>query len=271
MEAAVGNINKHGFGEAWRRSQGEDFFLNHDAQDTERGKKRESECYGSGNGWGDWGRGKQFEIPILGAFDPGVELTVRCLGPILQNPQAERSHAFVYAQRLGAIALQQLGYTLRHSYCQLAGTGHRFGLQTLHVGGTFDRCRWRTLRLTKCMGGVEVSAETSEFAKPRQGRSDYCGGNNGGTSWRGSWIWAATTVLRQDELVYLSRLPVAWWKDWLQIFISRSSLLMLVSALIGRQRLLGCIRSDRFWLSLYSFGDAMLILPEARKIKSASD
>jgi S-adenosylmethionine:tRNA ribosyltransferase-isomerase len=51
--------------------------------------------------------------------------------------------------------------------------------------------------------------------------------------------------------------------------LPRSSLLMLVSALIGRQRLLSlyqeAIAADyRF----YSFGDAMLILPEARSNKN---
>jgi S-adenosylmethionine:tRNA ribosyltransferase-isomerase len=50
--------------------------------------------------------------------------------------------------------------------------------------------------------------------------------------------------------------------------LPRSSLLMLVSALIGRERLLNlyqeAITSEyRF----YSFGDAMLILPEGKSIK----
>ncbi|MGL5508634.1 MAG: S-adenosylmethionine:tRNA ribosyltransferase-isomerase, partial [Microcoleaceae cyanobacterium] len=47
--------------------------------------------------------------------------------------------------------------------------------------------------------------------------------------------------------------------------LPKSSLLMLVSALIGRERLLNLYKEAiaqeyRF----YSFGDAMLILPEAR-------
>jgi S-adenosylmethionine:tRNA ribosyltransferase-isomerase len=50
--------------------------------------------------------------------------------------------------------------------------------------------------------------------------------------------------------------------------LPRSSLLMLVSALIGRERLLDlyqqAISSEyRF----YSFGDAMLILPEGKSIQ----
>ena len=50
--------------------------------------------------------------------------------------------------------------------------------------------------------------------------------------------------------------------------LPRSSLLMLVSALIGRERLLEIYQQAiaaeyRF----YSFGDAMLILPEGKSIK----
>jgi len=50
--------------------------------------------------------------------------------------------------------------------------------------------------------------------------------------------------------------------------VPRSSLMMLVSALIGRQRLLDLYREAiAFQYRFYSFGDAMLILPEARNCK----
>jgi S-adenosylmethionine:tRNA ribosyltransferase-isomerase len=46
--------------------------------------------------------------------------------------------------------------------------------------------------------------------------------------------------------------------------LPRSSLLMLVSALIGRERLLALYREAiAHQYRFYSFGDAMLILPEA--------
>jgi S-adenosylmethionine:tRNA ribosyltransferase-isomerase len=51
--------------------------------------------------------------------------------------------------------------------------------------------------------------------------------------------------------------------------LPRSSLLMLVSALIGRQRLLNIYQqaiASRY--RFYSFGDAMLILPEAKNYVS---
>jgi S-adenosylmethionine:tRNA ribosyltransferase-isomerase len=48
--------------------------------------------------------------------------------------------------------------------------------------------------------------------------------------------------------------------------LPRSSLLMLVSAMIGRQRLLDLYQEAiAHQYRFYSFGDAMLILPEARK------
>jgi len=92
-----------------------------------------------------------------------------------------------------------------------------------------------------------------------------CGGNNGERALEGQLNLAATTVLRQDELVYLSRLPVACGGRTDYKFSSRSSLLMLVSALIGRQRLLALYQDAiASGYRFYSFGDAMLILPDGR-------
>jgi len=59
------------------------------------------------------------------------------------------------------------------------------------------------------MGGVEVSAETVErIAKQRQGGRIIAVGTTVVRA-EGQLNLVATTVLRQDELVYLSRLPVA--------------------------------------------------------------
>jgi len=65
--------------------------------------------------------------------------------------------------------------------------------------------------------------------------------------------------------------PGYQWRvvEGLKFSSPRSSLLMLVSALIGRQRLLALYQEAIASDYRYSFGDAMLILPEARKIKSA--
>jgi S-adenosylmethionine:tRNA ribosyltransferase-isomerase len=47
--------------------------------------------------------------------------------------------------------------------------------------------------------------------------------------------------------------------------LPRSSLLMLVSAMIGRQRLLNLYKEAiAHQYRFYSFGDAMLVLPEAK-------
>jgi S-adenosylmethionine:tRNA ribosyltransferase-isomerase len=49
--------------------------------------------------------------------------------------------------------------------------------------------------------------------------------------------------------------------------LPRSSLLMLVSAMIGRERLLDLYQEAiAHEYRFYSFGDAMLILPESRKV-----
>jgi S-adenosylmethionine:tRNA ribosyltransferase-isomerase len=49
--------------------------------------------------------------------------------------------------------------------------------------------------------------------------------------------------------------------------LPRSSLLMLVSAMLGRQRLLDLYKEAiAHQYRFYSFGDAMLVLPEARRV-----
>jgi S-adenosylmethionine:tRNA ribosyltransferase-isomerase len=48
--------------------------------------------------------------------------------------------------------------------------------------------------------------------------------------------------------------------------LPRSSLLMLVSAMVGRERLMDLYKEAiAHQYRFYSFGDAMLILPEARR------
>jgi len=187
------------------------------------------------------GRVLQFEIPFRCVFDSGVGLiwsgafaalyykfpggsvTVSDgLCPATRSDRGSNSWATLYATVTKPIA----------------GTGHRFGI--------CDAARWGRNVSTGAGGGrydsqnawewVEVSAETVEqFAKPK-GRSDYCGGNNGGTSLEGQ-LNLGYNRLRQDELVYLSRLPVACGGRTDYKFSSPRSSLMLVSALI-RQRLL---------------------------------
>jgi len=56
---------------------------------------------------------------------------------------------------------------------------------------------------------VEVSAETVEQFRAKAERSDYCGGTTVVRALEGAAESGSYNRLRQDELVYLSRLPVA--------------------------------------------------------------
>jgi S-adenosylmethionine:tRNA ribosyltransferase-isomerase len=228
------------------------------------------------------GRVLQFELPTLGVsllqvLDSFGQVP---LPPYITNSQADRSqYQTVYAQRLGAIAAPTAGLHFTPqllSRLQERGIGSVF--VTLHVGvGTFRPVQVEDVTTHKMHGEwVEVSPETVERIRQTQRQG-------------GRIIAVGTTVVRALEAAAESgQLQPFCGKTNLFIYpgyqwrvveglitnfhLPRSSLLMLVSALIGRQRLLAlyqqAIASDyRF----YSFGDAMLILPEARKIKSASD
>lgn len=224
---------------------------------------------------GTGGRLLQFELPL------GVSLVQLLeefgevpLPPYITNSWAERSqYQTVYAQEPGAIAAPTAGLHFTEQLLERlreGGVGTAF--VTLHVGvGTFRPVEVEDVTTHKMHGEwVEVSAETVERIRATQLRG-------------GRIIAVGTTTVRALEGAAVSgQLQQFCGKTQLFIYpgyqwrvvqglitnfhLPRSSLLMLVSALIGRQRLLelyqeaiGC--SYRF----YSFGDAMLILPEATK------
>ena len=225
------------------------------------------------------GRVLQFEIPILGAsliqvLDSFGQMP---LPPYITKSQADQSqYQTVYAQRLGAIAAPTAGLHFTPqllSQLQERGIGSAF--VTLHVGvGTFRPVHVEDVTTHKMHGEwVEVSAETVERIRQTQRQG-------------GRIIAVGTTVVRALEGAAESgQLQPFCGKTNLFIYpgyqwrvveglitnfhLPRSSLLMLVSALIGRMRLLtlyqDAIASDyRF----YSFGDAMLILPEAISLEA---
>ena len=178
----------------------------------------------------------------------------------------------VYAQRSGAIAAPTAGL---HFTPELLGRLEERGIGlafvTLHVGlGTFRPVEVEDVTSHKMHGEwIEVPAETVEQIRETQSR-------------KGRVIAVGTTVVRALEGAAQSgQLQPFGGKTELFIYpgyqwrvvegmitnfhLPRSSLLMLVSALIGRRRLMALYQeaiacSYRF----YSFGDAMLILPEAR-------
>lgn len=220
------------------------------------------------------GRLLQFEVPagvsLIQLLDSFGHVP---LPPYITDSQADlEQYQTVYAQQPGAVAAPTAGlhFTPRLlEQLQQRGIGQAF--VTLHVGvGTFRPVEVEDVKTHQMHGEwVEVSAETVEQIRETQ--------NQGGRI-----IAVGTTAVRALEGAAESgQLQPFCGKTNLFIYpgyqwrvveglitnfhLPRSSLLMLVSALIGRQRLLAlyteAIASEyRF----YSFGDAMLILPEAR-------
>lgn len=195
---------------------------------------------------------------------------------ITASTAADEQYQTVYAQKPGAIAAPTAGlHFTPELLSKLCDGGVNQGFITLHVGvGTFRPVEiedvtnhqmheeWisvppatvEQIRATKAAGGRIIAVGTTvvralEGAAQSGDLQAFCGKTDlfihPGYQWR---------VI--DGLITNFHLP-------------RSSLLMLVSALIGRERLLNIYREAiaskyRF----YSFGDAMLILPEGRGVIS---
>ncbi len=220
------------------------------------------------------GRLLQFDVPDGKSLIPLLDFFGHVpLPPYITNSQADWSqYQTVYATRPGAIAAPTAGLHFTPSLLsQLHSRGVGLAFVTLHVGvGTFRPVELEDVTTHKMHGEwLEVSAETVEQIRETQ-------------SQQGRIIAVGTTVVRALEAAAeLGQLQPFSGKTELFIYpgyrwrvveglitnfhLPRSSLLMLVSALIGRQRLLELYQaaiaaSYRF----YSLGDAMLILPEAR-------
>ena len=198
------------------------------------------------------------------------------LPPYITDTQAlPEQYQTVYAQVPGAIAAPTAGL---HFTPELLEQCRQQGIQqasvTLHVGiGTFRPVEVEDITHHAMHGEwLEVPQSTVELIRETKASG-------------GRVIAVGTTVVRALEGAAASGelqpfagktelfiYPGYQWRvvDGLitNFHLPRSSLLMLVSALIGRQRLLAlyqeAIAHDyRF----YSFGDAMLILPDARELE----
>jgi S-adenosylmethionine:tRNA ribosyltransferase-isomerase len=196
------------------------------------------------------------------------------LPPYITASQAEADqYQTVYGDRPGAVAAPTAGL---HFTPQLLQTLREQGIDqaylTLHVGvGTFRPVEVEDITTHQMHGEwVEVPEETVrriQVTKAQGGRVIAVGT----TVTRALEGAAQTGKLRAftgktDLFIY----PGYEWRvvDGLitNFHLPKSSLLMLVSALIGRDRLLqlyqeAIAQAYRF----YSFGDAMVILPEAKR------
>ena len=223
------------------------------------------------------GRLLQFELPeqvpllqVLGTFGQ-----IPLPPYITASTAADEQYQTVYAAEEGAIAAPTAGLHFTPELLEkLRSCGINQAFITLHVGiGTFRPVEVKDVT-THAMHEewIEVPADTVEQIRATQAAG-------------GRIIAVGTTAVRALEgAAQLGDLQPFVGKTNLFIYpgykwqvveglitnfhLPRSSLLMLVSALIGRERLLDlyqeAITSEyRF----YSFGDAMLILPEGKSIK----
>lgn len=224
------------------------------------------------------GRLLQFDVPegksLVEVLDTFGEIP---LPPYITTTQAaDEQYQTVYAQQPGAIAAPTAGLHFTPELLEkLRDRDINQAFVTLHVGvGTFRPVEvedvtthemheeWievpaatvEQIRATKAAGGRIIAVGTTvvrtlEGAAQSGELQPFCGKTN-------LFIYPGYQWRVVDGLITNFHLP-------------RSSLLMLVSALIGRQRLLKIYQEAianqyRF----YSFGDAMLILPEAKEVPS---
>ncbi len=221
------------------------------------------------------GRLLKFDVPnglsLLQVIDSFGEMP---LPPYITNSQAnDDEYQTVYAQKLGAIASPTAGLHFTPELIQkLADSGINSAFVTLHVGvGTFRPVEVQDVTTHQMHGEwIDVSKATVEkiYATKAKG---------------GRIIAVGTTAVRALEGAAAASGQLQPFCGKTQIFIypgyqwrvveglitnfhlPRSSLLMLVSALIGRQRLLDLYQDAiASGYRFYSFGDAMLIKPEAK-------
>ena len=220
------------------------------------------------------GRILQFNLPPGQSLRDWLETYGQMpLPPYITNPDSDPAqYQTVYADRLGAVAAPTAGL---HFTPELLQTLQQQGIQqafvTLHVGvGTFRPVEAEDITVHQMHSEwAEVPLETVELIR----KTKAAGGRViavGTTAVRALEGAAQTGEIQPFQgKVNLFIYPGYEWRvvEGLitNFHLPKSSLLMLVSGLIGRSRLLDlyeqAIAADyRF----YSFGDAMLILPEAR-------
>jgi len=199
------------------------------------------------------------------------------LPPYIENSQASaEQYQTVYADRLGAVAAPTAGlHFTEELFSRLEQRGIEKTFVTLHVGvGTFRPVEVADVTAHKMHGEwVEVPAATVEKIRETKARG-------------GRIIAVGTTAVRALEgaaaasgdfslqpfcgPTNLFIYPGYKWRVVegmiTNFHLPRSTLMMMISAMIGRPRLLDLYREAiEQQYRFYSFGDAMLILPTAKK------
>ncbi|MDV2996362.1 MAG: S-adenosylmethionine:tRNA ribosyltransferase-isomerase [Chroococcidiopsis sp. SAG 2025] len=222
------------------------------------------------------GRVLQFDLPegvsVIQLLDRFGHVP---LPPYITDSQAEsEQYQTVYAEKPGAAAAPTAGLHFTPELLKrLQENGIEQAFVTLHVGvGTFRPVEVEDVKTHQMHGEwIEVPAATVERIRATRSRG-------------GRIIAVGTTTVRALEGAAASGelqpfcgktnlfiYPGYQWRvvDGLitNFHLPRSSLMMLVSAAIGRERLLALYQEAiaqqyRF----YSFGDAMLILPQGKEL-----
>ena len=226
------------------------------------------------------GRILQFQIPPGKSFWQLLDRFGQMpLPPYITSSQAQPSqYQTVYAQQPGAVAAPTAGLHFTDGLLQrLQSRGIKQAYVTLHVGvGTFRPVEIEDITAhamhQEWLEVTKTAVEQIEQTKARGGRIIAVGT----TAVRALEGVANATPRGMGKLLLPFRgktdlfiYPGYRWRvvDGLitKFHLPRSSLLMLVSALVGRRRLLALYQEAmRERYRFYSFGDAMLILPAAR-------
>lgn len=219
------------------------------------------------------GRIVQFQAPPGCSFqDCLLQLGEVPLPPyITQSTAQDEQYQTIYSEAPGAVAAPTAGLHFTPQLLdRLKARGIGQALITLHVGiGTFRPVEAENITAHSMHGEwIEVSAETIQQIEATKASG-------------GRVIAVGTTVVRALEgaaqagslepmrgKVNLFIYPGYRWRvvDGLitNFHLPKSSLMMLVSALAGRERLLAAYETAiALNYRFYSFGDAMLILPNS--------
>ncbi|MGC1309648.1 MAG: tRNA preQ1(34) S-adenosylmethionine ribosyltransferase-isomerase QueA [Phormidesmis sp.] len=217
-------------------------------------------------------------LQLVPQCDLSIMEIIDQLGQIPLPPYITRSEALpeqyqtIFAQRQGAIAAPTAGlHFTKNLLTQLNQKGIQTAEVTLHVGiGTFrpvevtdiathqmhqERIEVpeetvEKIRQTKANGGRVIAVGTTS-TRALEGASAICGELQPYSGKTEIFIYPGYRWQVIDGLITNFHLP-------------GSSLLMMVSALIGRERLMALYEEAiAHQYRFYSFGDAMLILPEA--------
>lgn len=216
-------------------------------------------------------------LSFMGEFDDVLEKCGRVpLPPYISrdgasadNVRDRERYQTVYARETGAVAAPTAGlHFTEQLMAELAGRGVKVARVTLHVGyGTFAPVRVADIREHQIHHEyLNLSAATADLVNM--------------TKASGGRVWAVgTTSARALEAAVLGNGQVAAREGWVDLYIypgfqfrvvdnlitnfhlPRSSLLFLVSALVGRDRLLAAYaHAVRHGYRFYSYGDAMAII-----------